>query len=229
LRSLDQKFLEQQGIPIEMGGLIEALGEFRGRQQLFLHQTPQVLESLRQAAIIESTESSNKIEGVTVPPDRFKQLMLNPTRPKDRSEAEILGYRSILSQIHITPERFQIKEDTILIFQREIYAQTGIEGGKWKTNDNTIEERLPEGRWSKFLEQEIILIEPLLIVGVGTNAFQSLRRFVVDILEVPPVLFQVTHYSSRRNPWDDWGKEFPELLRLLSRLRPRRDWTECGL
>jgi Fic family protein len=147
LRSLDQEFLEQQAIPIEMGGLIEALGEFKGRQQLFRHQTPQVLESLRQAAIIESTESSNRIEGITVPPDRFKQLMLNPSKPKDRSEAEILGYRSILSQIHITPERFQIEEDTIRMFHKEIYAQTGIEGGNWKTKNNTIEERLPDGRW----------------------------------------------------------------------------------
>lgn len=130
-----------------MGGLIQALGEFKGRQDLFRHQTPQVLESLRQAAIIESTESSNRIEGVTVTPDRFKQLMLHPTKPRDRSEAEILGYRSILSQIHITPERFKIEEETIRGFHREIYGQTDIEGGNWKTRDNTIEERLPDGRW----------------------------------------------------------------------------------
>jgi Fic family protein len=147
MKSLDPGFLERQAIPIEMGGLIEVLGEFKGRQELFRHQTPQVLESLRQVAIIESTESSNRIEGVTVPPERFKELMLHPATPRDRSEAEILGYRRVLSEIHVAPERFQIDEETIRRFHREIYEQTDIHGGRWKTRDNTIEERLPDGRW----------------------------------------------------------------------------------
>lgn len=147
MKSLDRNFLEQQAIPIEMGGLIQALGEFKGRQDLFRHQTPQVLESLRQAAIIESTESSNRIEGVTVAPNRFKELMLRPTKPRDRSEAEILGYRNILSRIHTTPDRFDVDEATILQFHHDIYTQTDLPAGHWKRRDSTIEERLPDGRW----------------------------------------------------------------------------------
>lgn len=147
MKSLDPDFLERQAIPIEMGGLIQALGEFKGRQELFRHQSPQVLESLRQVAIIESTESSNRIEGVTVAPDRFRELMLHPIKPKDRSEAEILGYRNVLSQIHTTPDRFEITEETIQGFHRALYAQTNLPGGHWKRRDNTIEERLPDGRW----------------------------------------------------------------------------------
>ena len=147
MKSFDRDFLEQQAIPIDMGGLLQILGEFKGRQELFRRQTPQVLESLRQAAIIESTESSNRIEGVTVPPERFKELMVRPAEPKDRSEAEILGYRSILSQIHTTPDGFSINEETIRGFHREIYAHTDVPAGHWKRRDNTIEERLPDGRW----------------------------------------------------------------------------------
>ncbi|MDI6809104.1 MAG: Fic family protein [Candidatus Eisenbacteria bacterium] len=147
MKSLGRDFLEQQAIPIEMGGMIQALGEFKGRQDLFHHQTPPVLESLRQVAIIESTESSNRIEGVTVAPERFKELMLRPRRPKDRSEAEILGYRNILSQIHTTPGRFAIDEMTIRKLHSEIYAQTDIPSGHWKKRDNTVEEKLPNGRW----------------------------------------------------------------------------------
>ncbi|MFQ5906732.1 MAG: Fic family protein, partial [bacterium] len=130
-----------------MGGLLQTLSEFKGRQELFRRQTPQVLESLPQVAIIESTESSNRIEGVTVAPERFKELMLRPAKPKDRSEAEILGYRSILSQIHTTPDGFSINEETIRGFHRRIYAQTDVPAGHWKRRDNTIEERLPDGRW----------------------------------------------------------------------------------
>jgi len=147
MKSLDRKFIENLAIPIEMGGLLQTLGEFRGRQDLFRHQTPQVLESLRQAAIIESTESSNRIEGVTVDPDRFKELMMRPSQPRDRSEAEILGYRQALSQIHTAPDRFEINMETIQRIHREIYAKTNVAGGEWKKRDNTIEERLPDGRW----------------------------------------------------------------------------------
>jgi Fic family protein len=147
MRSLDRQFLEQQSVPVEMAGLIQVLGELKGRQELFSRQTPQVLEALREAAIIESTESSNRIEGVTVAPNRFKQLMLNPIRPKDRSEAEILGYRDVLSRIHTTPDRFEVDEETIREFHRQMFTQTDIPGGQWKRCDNTIEERLPNGRW----------------------------------------------------------------------------------
>ncbi len=147
MKSLDIDFLNRQAIPIEMGGLLQKLGEYKGRQDLFQHQTPQFLATLRQTAIIESTESSNRIEGITVPSKRFKELMAHPTKPKDRSEAEILGYREALSKIHTRPESFQIDEKTILDMHRQIYSRTDIPAGQWKRRDNAIEERLPDGRW----------------------------------------------------------------------------------
>lgn len=130
-----------------MGGLLQKLGEFKGRQDLFQHQMPQILKTLRQTAVIESTESSNRIEGITVPAKRFKELMVHPVKPKDRSEAEILGYRKALSKIHTRPEAFTVDEKTILELHRQIYAQTDIPAGQWKKRDNAIEERLSDGRW----------------------------------------------------------------------------------
>lgn len=147
MKSLDIDFLNRQAIPIEMGGLLQKLGEYKGRQDLFQHQTPQVLATLKQTAIIESTESSNRIEGVTVPSKRFKELMAHPSKPKDRSEAEILGYREALSKIHTKPESFPIDEKTILDLHRQIYSRTDVPAGQWKKRDNTIEERLSDGRW----------------------------------------------------------------------------------
>ena len=73
--------------------------------------------------------------------------MAHPTKPKDRSEAEILGYREALSKIHTRPESFLIDEKTILDMHRQIYSRTDIPAGQWKKRDNTIEERLSDGRW----------------------------------------------------------------------------------
>jgi len=76
----------------------------------------------------------------------------------------------------------------------------------------------------KFLMREFELIRPQVVVGVGGNAYRTLRIDVLPHLKRPPVLFQITHYSCRRDPWDFWDKQFPELLGLLARLRPREEW-----
>lgn len=72
---------------------LSALGEHKGRQELFVRQSLQVLKTLREHAMIQSTESSNRIEGVTMAPDRLAPLVLGKAKPRDRSEEEILGYR----------------------------------------------------------------------------------------------------------------------------------------
>lgn len=77
---------------------------------------------------------------------------------------------------------------------------------------------------SRFLVREIDLLKPQVLVGIGGNAYRTLRSDTLTRLDVAPILFQMTHYSSRRNPWQFWDKEFPELLRLLTQLRPRGEW-----
>lgn len=42
--------------------MLETLAEAKGRQRLHEQQAPQMLETLRQLALVESAESSNRIE-----------------------------------------------------------------------------------------------------------------------------------------------------------------------
>jgi hypothetical protein len=55
MKSLDRNFLEEQSIPLEFAGTLRVLGEYRGKQELFTRQTPQVLNTLKQIAIVQST------------------------------------------------------------------------------------------------------------------------------------------------------------------------------
>ncbi len=64
MRSFDTGFLERQPITQNLLQTVRQIAEFKGKQDLFKEQSPQVLETLRQAAIIQSTESSNRLEGV---------------------------------------------------------------------------------------------------------------------------------------------------------------------
>ena len=44
-------------------------------------------------------------------------------------------------------ERIEISPDTILKLHRDMLSKTDIPAGRWKQRDNSIEERLPDGRW----------------------------------------------------------------------------------
>ncbi|GAX45512.1 hypothetical protein NIES4075_65330 [Tolypothrix sp. NIES-4075] len=91
MQSFEPGFIERQPITQNLLRTIRLIGEYKGKQQLFKEQSPQVLETLRQAAIIQSTESSNRIEGITAPLERIKELVAEKTTPRDRSEQEIAG------------------------------------------------------------------------------------------------------------------------------------------
>jgi hypothetical protein len=70
--------------------------EARGKQDLWVKQRPEVLAALRDQAMIQSSESSNRIEGVTVSASRLRPLILGSARPRDRPEEELAGYRRAL-------------------------------------------------------------------------------------------------------------------------------------
>lgn len=74
--------------------------EFRGKQDLWSRQRAEVLEAFRQQAMIQSVESSNRIEGVTVSPERLATLALGKARPRNHSEEELSGYRRALDWIY---------------------------------------------------------------------------------------------------------------------------------
>lgn len=145
MKSFQNKYLEKFPITQNLLRSVRILGEFKGKQELFTKQIPQSLETLRQAAIIQSTESSNRIEGVTAPIARIKALVAEKTTPQNRSEQEIAGYRDVLNTIHASFEHIPITNNLILQLHRDLFRFTEGEGGKWKMTDNDIREERPDG------------------------------------------------------------------------------------
>lgn len=145
MKSFEQGLIEQQ--PINQGLLqtIRLIGEYKGKQELFKEQAPQVLETLRQAAVIQSTESSNRIEGITVPLERIKKLVTEKTTPRDRSEQEIAGYRDVLTTIHTSYAHIPFTPNIVLQLHRDLYQFAVNTGGRWKTVDNEISATYPDG------------------------------------------------------------------------------------
>ena len=121
------------------------LGEYRGKEALYAQQTPQALEALRQVAIIQSTESSNRIEGIEAPPERIRKLVDHKTTPKNRSEQEIAGYREVLATIHANHADMPFKPGLVLQLHRDLYQFVAQPGGRWKITDNEITETHADG------------------------------------------------------------------------------------
>ena len=145
MHSLSPKYLEALRFSAVDLKSIQALAEYRGKQTLFARQSPQVLESLRQIAMIESGESSNRLEGITAPRERILALVQEDTAPLNRSEQEILGYRNALNLVHGNHARLTFSTDTIRHLHAKMMEYTDKAGGNWKSRDNVIIERYEDG------------------------------------------------------------------------------------
>jgi len=132
-------------VDVTVANLMAALGRFQGRQELYQRQSPQALETLRQISIIESTEASNRIEGIEVAPGRIKALIAHAT-PQNRSESEVAGYRDVLARIHTGRARLPVTPEGIRAMHAAMYTYLPGEGGQWKQRDNVIRQALPDGR-----------------------------------------------------------------------------------
>ncbi len=145
MHSLSPAFLDALRFSTSDLKSIRALAEYRGRQTLFARQSPHVLESLRQIAMIESGESSNRLEGITAPRERILALVQEDTVPQNRSEQEILGYQDALDLIHSNHSNLAISSEIIRRFHELMSQYTAESGGHWKTQDNVIIERHQDG------------------------------------------------------------------------------------
>lgn len=137
--------LQLSTLPMSTGWYLNSLGEFKGKQDLYIQQSPQRLKTLRQHAIIESAVSSNRMEGVEVDPSRVRDLLIAP-KPlfRDRDEEEIRGYRDALSHIHIESSEIKISNETIMRLHALTRGQIW-DAGIYKEKDGDIIEKYPDG------------------------------------------------------------------------------------
>jgi Fic family protein len=196
--SFGEGFLVRHPVSPALVQTIRRVGEHKGREALYREQSPQVLEHLREAALIQSTEASNRLEGIVASPDRIRQLVRDRVEPRNRSEQEIAGYRDVLQTIHANHPFVPFTTGVVLQFHRDLFQFAGGQGGRWKNTDNTISEHHPDGRVvTRFtpvpaaatpeamarlharFEEEMSAgrIEPLLLVGAYVLDFLCIHPF----------------------------------------------------
>ena len=213
MRGFDYSKLSNMKWDNEILLLCSKIHECKGRQDLFVRQKPAQLDRLIEVAKIQSTESSNRIEGIVTTSTRIKKLVEEKTAPKNRDEKEILGYRNVLNTIHDSHEYISVSKNHILQLHRDLLQPAGIShGGNFKNVQNYIKETKPDGT-------EVVRFTPLApyetpeAIDMICNSFRdTLALEIVDPLILIPAFicdFLCIH------PFNDGNGRMSRLLTLL--------------
>ena len=187
VHSLSPEYLSQIRFDARQVATLRALGEYRGKQRLYVVQSPEVLRGLRQVAVVESTESSNRLEGVVVAAGRMKSLVLRNATPQSRSEQEVAGYRDALTLIHESGEQMPFSEGTLLQLHTMLYRYMPQPGGHWKAANNDIVERHPDGSSRIRFSPVLAHLTPMAMGDLIAQYRAALHDHAADPLVLVPL------------------------------------------
>ena len=212
MKSFEKKFLENSPLTHHLLKVISSIKEYKGKQDLYRHQSPQILNSLKEIAYIQSVESSNRIEGIIAPHKRILELVQKETKPKNRPEEEILGYKYAINLIHQNFKHMPFNSNLVLQLHQEIYRYTPKKAGFWKTTENLIEEEQSDG-------SKIIRFAPLasFLVPEGMAILQreydkhSSNQEIEQLLLIATYIFDFLCI----HPFSDGNGRMSRLLSLL--------------
>ena len=212
-KTFDYSKLIDRKFDKEIINYIGLIHEFKGRQDLFLSQRKVDLDKLVEISKIQSTESSNEIEGIITTNQRFKELMADKTTPRNRSEKEIQGYRFALNMIHESFKYISIRPNTILQLHKEMYQFLDVRfGGRFKDTPNEIDAVYPDGR-------KVVLFKPLepyetpdAIQAICDEYDKAINEYNIDPLIVIPVFI---HDFLCIHPFNDGNGRMSRLLTTL--------------
>ena len=197
----------------EILSLVASIYRYQGKQELYLKQRPNELEKLIDIAKIQSTESSNKIEGIVTTSVRLKQLLEEKTTPRNRNEQEIVGYRDVLDIIHENFDVIPISRNYILQMHKILYSHMNNPlAGKTKNVQNYISATYPDGH------SEILFtpLSPFETPGALDLICDEYNR-VIGNFEVEPIIMIpiFIHDFLCIHPFNDGNGRLSRLLTTL--------------
>lgn len=138
MRNFDYEKIYGQLLTPEIVQLLAQIHEHKGRSAKIREDE---LSHLIEIARIQSTEASNRIEGISTSDERLQKIVKDKTTPRNRGEREIAGYRDVLATIHENYEYIPVRPGMILQLHRDLYKFSGMNlGGSYKPADNVISE-----------------------------------------------------------------------------------------
>ena len=204
MQALSPKFIDSLNFTSSHLADLRRLGEFKGKQDLFSNKSKESLKALKQHAIIESVESSNRLEQITAPYKRIKGLVNKSTSPQNRSEQEIAGYRDALNLIHESYKYIDLSVNIIKQLHTMIYRHLPEDGGQFKMADNKIVEKDSAGNVIRERFTPVSALQtPMAMDRLCQNYIDFFNNSNTDPLILFPLLIlDFSVYSSfQRRKW----------------------------
>lgn len=193
--------------------LLSSIHEYKGKQELYIEAKRDILSSLLSIAKIQSTSSSNKIEGIYTTDQRMSEIINKKSEPKNRNEEEIAGYRDVLNTIHENHDYIDINSNVFLQLHRDLYKYSGKSyGGKFKNSQNYIEETLEDGT-KRIRFTPLSSVETPIAIEELCNGYNDIiSKGEIDPLLVIPIF--ILDFVSI-HPFNDGNGRMSRLLTLL--------------
>lgn len=213
MRRFDYTNSPQELLTLE---IVQALGDIherKGRQELFLEANIDELKTLLEVAMIQSTGSSNRIEGIYTTDQRLEELVRQKAEPRNRSEQEIAGYREVLAVIHGSYEYIIPRPGVILQLHCDLYSFSGNSiGGSYKNSDNVIAETDAQGNQKVRFQPVSAFQTAEAVEELCSNFLKAWEENRIDKLILIPMFildFLCIH------PFNDGNGRMSRLLTLL--------------
>ena len=170
-------WLQQQRIDLQQADSLREIGEHKGRAELYSVHTLHIIQSLRLMTAEHSAAASSRMESIHAP-------------------VEQSNYQRLILELQESAIKLPVAADTILMIHRELFRESGRDGGRFKEIDNQVVATRPDGSrfvcfhpvpagdtpraidklCQSYLEQEKS-VEPLLLIGAFILDFLCIRPF----------------------------------------------------
>ena len=143
----DYSFLKDDLLPAQLVTYAANISTLKVMTSMRRNENAAAFRQLESIARIESVKASNAIEGIITTDNRIRAIVDGGSAPLNHTEAEIAGYRDALNEIHVNFAAHDFRESDIRSLHAQMMrlAEPGANGA-YKTDDNVIAERMPDGR-----------------------------------------------------------------------------------
>ena len=213
MRTFNYSKINEKKWDSELLGLIAAIYKEVGKQEMYLKQRPEELDKLIEIAKVQSTESSNAIEGIVTTNTRIRQLLEDKTTPRNRNEQEIAGYRDVLNIIHENFDVIPITSNYILHLHKILYNHmNNPAAGRTKSVQNYINATYPDGT-TKTLFTPLNPIETPIALERICNEFNYVigNNILEPLIAIPTFI----HDFLCIHPFNDGNGRMSRLLTTL--------------
>lgn len=187
-------------VPFDVVHDLRVIDTGRGSEALYRDKLPALLTSLAQRARVASIEASSAIEGIVVESrERADEILSGePVVLRDRSEQELAGYRAALDYLYQEDWR-PLNTGLVLHLHRLLFSFTDVPGGGFKTSENVVVDRLPDGTQVKGFTTVSAARTPQFVDELVRRYSAAIREdrhhpvllvalFVLDLLTIHPFL-----------------------------------------